>query len=665
MQPIKFRTIILIFCLLVVSTTVVIFAFRNMPPKLHLPGQAIAIPPVPTYKGVLSDKKLIATKVFPKFIDTRPTIYPDPIDSKIIWVGGMGGLIKYNITDKKVENIYQGNDGIKGSNSMVRKGDYMFIGTQEGFEKYNLLTKEYKVYSTKDGLVNGANVTFASDPADADVLWIGTFNGVSKFQISSEKFTNFTKEIGGVSTSWAIGQIKVNKNYVWATVQSNVNSEGGIARYDMQKNTWRTWDPTELGSYGGVYIGGLEVGDDGVFTLTNTHSYTYNPLTDKWDIVIEHKSYLYQWMAHVANRLYFIESFQSDKTDVKYLDLADKTIHPTKFSEYSKILSDTSNKRIILQKEIYSEPGYKFTLYYPETNKSEYFDLKLTDTFKISNLLLAEGDNIWLQSGASLFHYNIKTNDLKLVKGVALDTSGYTRTLVKKLDNKIVVVQPPWCDEGCFTGKLFVINGLNTEKAITLGTRKFSQFDVFVGKHLDEVFFYYHNYGPEYKVYQFDSVSGDLNVSKLTIEELQSNPSLKMVYPQEAKAPIMATNSEGTLSIQMTSKETAGNTLAVKIRKGEGEWVDRSFDVIKPPYSPFPDWPFAIYVQDIVFEPGNSPKAWIATDRGLIRYDFETDTTDLFGADNGLGNDMTDSLFIDGTKMVVDQPSGVYMFNLP
>jgi len=65
----------------------------------------------------------------------------------------------------------------------------LWIGTNAGLNKFDLETKEVKVYTEKDGLANDLIYSILSD--DSGNLWMSTNKGLSKFEIEEEVFNNF------------------------------------------------------------------------------------------------------------------------------------------------------------------------------------------------------------------------------------------------------------------------------------------------------------------------------------------------------------------------------------------------------------------------------------------------------------------------------------------
>ena len=71
----------------------------------------------------------------------------------------------------------------------------LWLGTQGGgLLLFNPMTGQYIRYTTKDGLPNNTILRFLEDGKNN--LWISTFNGLSRFNLSSRTFRNFTQSDG-------------------------------------------------------------------------------------------------------------------------------------------------------------------------------------------------------------------------------------------------------------------------------------------------------------------------------------------------------------------------------------------------------------------------------------------------------------------------------------
>ena len=96
-------------------------------------------------------------------------------DADTLLIGGKGGLWRYNINTKHLEQFSALREAqIYAINKMGRQ---VLIGTLQGLWTYHLDTKQIKVYDTKSGLTN--NYVTACFPVGSDRILVATYSGVN------------------------------------------------------------------------------------------------------------------------------------------------------------------------------------------------------------------------------------------------------------------------------------------------------------------------------------------------------------------------------------------------------------------------------------------------------------------------------------------------------
>lgn len=109
------------------------------------------------------------------------------------WVGSSTGLyqlkVNYQKTPLKIEILKVPN--IPYEIRCIFKSDQnLWLASQRnGLLKYNLKTKKLNIFDELNGLSN--NTTYSILPGIKNELWIGTLNGLSRFDTISKQFTNF------------------------------------------------------------------------------------------------------------------------------------------------------------------------------------------------------------------------------------------------------------------------------------------------------------------------------------------------------------------------------------------------------------------------------------------------------------------------------------------
>ena len=131
---------------------------------------------------------------FPKVFSTN-SLFEDRQEN--LWVGTwLDGLFRY---DRKNQKFYQYVPELKNANSisankvtciMEDSHGYIWLGTHSGgINKFDKSTGKFYRFTTKHGLPN--DVVFGILEDGKENLWISTLNGLSKFDMKTEKFRNY------------------------------------------------------------------------------------------------------------------------------------------------------------------------------------------------------------------------------------------------------------------------------------------------------------------------------------------------------------------------------------------------------------------------------------------------------------------------------------------
>ena len=134
-------------------------------------------------------------ETFTRYPGTLP-IYALALDSlNNLWVGRMAGLKKINTNTGEIIT-YKHNPENPNSISMadvntihIGKNGNIWIGTTNGLTRFDSNMKNFTHYTEKDGLLNDMVRAILED--DNGNLWISSRNGISKFNPSNITFKNF------------------------------------------------------------------------------------------------------------------------------------------------------------------------------------------------------------------------------------------------------------------------------------------------------------------------------------------------------------------------------------------------------------------------------------------------------------------------------------------
>ncbi len=181
-------------------------------------------------------------------IDVR-TIFDDPIQpERYMWIGNTGrGLIRFDRQKKSLELISDNiNDEIHLSNRLIRAayGDsngIIWIGTLGGgLNKYDPQNKTIKYYlndpDSKNSISSNIILSIYEDKTtENQVLWLGTTGGIDRFEVETEKISNFTEEYG-LPNNVVYGILGDDNGDLWASTNK------GITRFNPRDTTFRNYD---------------------------------------------------------------------------------------------------------------------------------------------------------------------------------------------------------------------------------------------------------------------------------------------------------------------------------------------------------------------------------------------------------------------------------------
>jgi signal transduction histidine kinase/ligand-binding sensor domain-containing protein/DNA-binding response OmpR family regulator len=104
-----------------------------------------------------------------------------------MWIGTFNELVRFNPQTGKQEDIKM--DCPVRAILPINK-NMILVGTEGGgLMEYDPLSKEKKVFIVQDGLCNNSVLNIIAD--DYGYYWMSSYNGISKFDLSTEKFTNY------------------------------------------------------------------------------------------------------------------------------------------------------------------------------------------------------------------------------------------------------------------------------------------------------------------------------------------------------------------------------------------------------------------------------------------------------------------------------------------
>lgn len=155
------------------------------------------------------------------------------IDSKTnsLWVGTSVGVLEVDLATRSLSATYTREQGL--ANEYVfgmhvdQKGNRWFGTNGGGISRYSP-DQQWKTYFPMHGLADYWVYSFA-EQSDG-TLWIGTWAGLSRFDVEQETFHTYLSEL---VNEWVYGLDVDSRDRVW------IGTEGGVNMFDGK--TWKTW----------------------------------------------------------------------------------------------------------------------------------------------------------------------------------------------------------------------------------------------------------------------------------------------------------------------------------------------------------------------------------------------------------------------------------------
>ena len=148
------------------------------------------------------------------------------------WVGTSTGLYYLNVNDsvfplkiniKKIEKVPYTIRCLYIENNII------WVATQtNGVVKYNIINEETELIDTSDGLSD--NTVYSILKGDENELWIGTFNGLSRYAIDQNQFLNYYEYNGLANNEFnSSSQLKASNGDLY------FGGQNGISVVDLNK----------------------------------------------------------------------------------------------------------------------------------------------------------------------------------------------------------------------------------------------------------------------------------------------------------------------------------------------------------------------------------------------------------------------------------------------
>ena len=183
--------------------------------------------------GNNSDTQTLKYRVLNHF-DVGENVYVRALtvesNRRALWVGTSVGVLEIDLATQTVRNTFTRKEGLANEYVFAIGVDpqgHKWFGTNAGgMSRYK--SGQWKTFFPMHGLADYWVYSFATQ--GSNTLWIGTWAGVNRLDLTTGKMDTFVKEL---VNEWVYGIAVDSKQRVW------FGTEGGISMFDGGR--WRAW----------------------------------------------------------------------------------------------------------------------------------------------------------------------------------------------------------------------------------------------------------------------------------------------------------------------------------------------------------------------------------------------------------------------------------------
>ncbi|MBN1250667.1 MAG: SpoIIE family protein phosphatase [Bacteroidales bacterium] len=195
------------------------------------------------YRNILRDSTSISDNVL-------NVLYVDKEEyGGALWIGTRGaGLCKYNIINENFSSFSNNNNNISINDNNVKaicgEKDFLWIGTENGLNKFDRKTKEFKYFKNTDNQQYiESEISFIID--NKSNLFIGTKNGLNIFNKKTEEFSNilFTSSKSGGNNLNSLNSGIISKDgYLY------LGTNEGLIKFNIENQNYSVYK-SEINSH--------------------------------------------------------------------------------------------------------------------------------------------------------------------------------------------------------------------------------------------------------------------------------------------------------------------------------------------------------------------------------------------------------------------------------
>lgn len=608
------------------------------------------------------------------------SVSADSMDPRYLFLEGYGGQFQLDIETNEITDLSSIFESRKGS--IVHVGNRLFFASKGSVVQYDLLTKETKRFTIEDGLASGSNLYITPDLYDTDLLWISSFEGLSRISISTGTITTYRAGDLGI---YALQNIEarifhVGERYVWANVNANAYTNGGAARLDKQTGVWKSWSARVIEDLPAEkrFDSFKNSADGGRAIVENSDKlYLYTPDNDTWSVVVGDftkpgsnvhlkDDSIYFWLDGI--KVYDFKTGEVSALVAKEM-FTDKPVSFEDFKvAYSRIVFDRQRNRLLVHPV---DPNINSAIVIvPLDNPTKLQVIPFSifeDTFGAFNTKLhdAKGDTVLL-GRIPRGDYSNKSSylsEFSISKNAFRNFDFPFAGKIKIVEDRIIGTNLVFCEMGPCRPETFVstttVSILQTGKLDFEVPLRSSVCHSYTGDVLDEIYLFGCKHTATSSVYKFDVGKKEYaEMGTLTLPIRILNDLLNSERSNQDFVEILSPDEAYTLTFK---RVVGGNELPLSILDKEDALTQVLLPVAVEPPNHFNFAP-EIRVSEFAFDPVESHIFWIGTDRGLIKLDLKSGKSVLYSEGSGLARNDILKIVPLAEVLVIEHSAGVYIY---
>jgi len=168
-------------------------------------------------------------------LNTR--IFDIKFDGKQYWISTLNGLVLFDGKKFITANRKNPTNSYLSANTIIKvffDDKKTWVATYNGLCLYNKNRKNFREWTQKNGILSNFILDIYKE--SDSVLWVTTTNGLSKFNIKTHKFQNFTTFTNGFINDFFYKILVDDDGIFW------MSSNYGIVKFDYKNNTFDTYE---------------------------------------------------------------------------------------------------------------------------------------------------------------------------------------------------------------------------------------------------------------------------------------------------------------------------------------------------------------------------------------------------------------------------------------